>query len=183
MAKGTFTAISCGLIAALTIIGSAQAQTTPAAAIYPVKFVCGTQAPIRGQTAPAEPPVKPGNYATVINIEALVNDVQVASIVSVANSTSKPVSGPGFGLLVNQTRDITCADISKAIGTSAPFITGFINISPANALTVTAVYTSQGCTFALPGILPIPPVCSGPTSIEVVPQQSVLPPLGGGIGN
>lgn len=163
-----------GLLAAA---GSAFAQTplTPPP-VYTVKFVCGTQSPLRGATAPTEPPVKPGNYATAINIEALVNDIQVSTVISVANSALQPISGPSFGMLVNQTRDITCADIARAVGSSAPaFITGFVNITPAPALSVSAVYTSQGCGFAL-GILPILPVCSGPTSIDVVPQQAVTPP-------
>jgi hypothetical protein len=97
MAKGTAFAVIGGLIAGLTMVGSAHAQTSPPPTpLYPVKFVCGTQASLRGLIAPAEPPVKPGNYATVINIEALVSDTQVATTVSVANG--KTVSGPGFGL-------------------------------------------------------------------------------------
>jgi hypothetical protein len=169
--KGRSIALIGALMTVLTVVGSARAQTTTSAPIYTVKFVCGTQAPLLGLRAPAEPPVKPGNYATVINIEALANDLQVQTIVSLANG--KPVSGPGFGLLLDQTRDITCTDISRAIGASAPFITGFINISPATALSVTAVYTSQGCDFSRRETSDFPSLCGGPTSIEVVPQQTV----------
>lgn len=172
MVKGRALALIGALVTVLTVVGSARAQTAPTP-IYPVKFVCGTQAPLLGLKAPAEPPVKPGNYATVINIEALASNVQVATIVSLANG--KPVSGPSFGLLLDQTEDITCADISRAMGASAPFITGFINISPASALSVTAVYTSQGCEFSQREKANFPPECGGPTSIEVVPQQSVTP--------
>lgn len=170
MAKGRTIALFGALMAVLTVVGFAQAQTTPTP-IYTVKFVCGTQAPLFGLKPPAEPPVKPGNYATVINVEALANDVQVTGNVSVANGNT--ASHSGFSLSLYQTRDITCADISKVIGSSAPFITGFINISPAPALSVTAVYTSQGCNFSSGGRDQSRSVCGGPTSIEVVPQQSV----------
>jgi hypothetical protein len=170
------TAVFGGLIMALTGAGSVWAQTAPPP-VYPVKFVCGTQVPVPGLTSPSEPPVKPGNYATTINIEGLVNNAQVATTVSVANGNT--VGGPGFGLLTNQTMDITCADISKAVGASAKFITGFVNITPgSSALSVTAVYTSQGCDF--PAFRStVQARCEGPTSIEVVPQQFVTPPTSG----
>jgi hypothetical protein len=170
MAKGRTIALIGALMAVLTVVGSARAQTTPTP-IYTVKFVCGTQAPMFSLQPPAEPPVKPGNYATVINVEALANDVQVTGNISVANGNT--ISHSGFSLSLYQTRDITCADISKVVGASAPFITGFINITPATTLSVTAVYTSQGCAFSPRGKDNFPLVCAGPTSIEVVPQQSV----------
>ena len=151
MAKGRTIALIGALMAVLTVVGSARAQTTPTP-IYTVKFVCG-------------------NYATVINVEALANDVQVTGNISVANGNT--ISHSGFSLSLYQTRDITCADISKVVGASAPFITGFINITPATTLSVTAVYTSQGCAFSPRGKDNFPLVCAGPTSIEVVPQQSV----------
>ena len=48
-------------------VASARSQS-----IYAVKFVCGAQAPASADvTLPAEPPVKPGNYATKINVELL----------------------------------------------------------------------------------------------------------------
>src|SRR5690242_3393793 len=54
--------------------GLSQAQSIfpgfPRAAVYSVKFLCGFQNPI--DVSPlgpqAEPPVKPGNYATAVNI-------------------------------------------------------------------------------------------------------------------
>jgi hypothetical protein len=177
MAKARAITLIGALTAILTVVGSARAQTAAIASvpIYTVKFVCGTQAPLLGLKPPAEPPVKPGNYATVINVEAIANDVQVTGSVSVANGNT--VSQSGFGLSLYQTRDITCADISKVVGSSAPFITGFINISPARALSVTAVYTSQGCNFPprWSADFSPTPVCAGPTSIEVVPQRAVTP--------
>jgi hypothetical protein len=171
--KGRAITLIGTLMVVLTMVGSARAQTLTPTPIYTVKFVCGTQAPLLGLKPPAEPPVKPGNYATVINVEGLANNVQVTGNVSVANGNT--ISHSGFSLSLYQTRDITCADISRAIGGSAPFITGFVNISPASSLSVTAVYTSQGCDFSQRQTADFPPVCGGPTSVEVVPQQSVTP--------
>jgi len=172
--KGRAITLIGTLMVVLTMVGSARAQTSLAPTpIYTVKFVCGTQAPLLGLKPPAEPPVKPGNYATVINVEGLANNVQVTGNVSVANGST--ISHSGFSLSLYQTRDITCADISRVVGGSAPFITGFINISPASSLSVTAVYTSQGCDFSQRQTVDFPPVCGGPTSVEVVPQQSVTP--------
>ncbi|HEY6547150.1 MAG TPA: hypothetical protein VI589_04560 [Vicinamibacteria bacterium] len=57
------------LATALAILGSAQpadAQTPPLFQ-YSVKFVCGLQR-LHGPNLPGEPAVKPGNYATEINI-------------------------------------------------------------------------------------------------------------------
>jgi len=135
--------------------------------IYTVKFVCGTQSPQPNLNAPAEPPVKPGNYATVINIEALSSEAALREILSVAGAS--PVN-MGTSPVISQftTVDVTCADIAKAAGTSASaFITGYVNIEFKGALQVTAVYSSQGCAFS-PLIRPI---CSGQPAVDVVPQQ------------
>ena len=52
---------------------SEDVSAAPAAApttmlSYAVKFVCGQQPLLNASTQPVEPPVKPGNYATEINI-------------------------------------------------------------------------------------------------------------------
>src|SRR5262249_31796514 len=59
-------------IAVLADSNSASAQSAaPPTAVYAVKFVCGTEAPTNVIAPPAEQNVKPGNYATVINVEYL----------------------------------------------------------------------------------------------------------------
>jgi len=54
------------LLQAAAVLASAQI-TLPARWEYAAKFVCGTQT-IPTANPPAEPPVKVGNYATVVNI-------------------------------------------------------------------------------------------------------------------
>ena len=171
--KRTSIALVLGGIAALLASGAGSAiAATPT--IYSVKFVCGQQHPVAGITAPAEPPVKPGNYATVINVEGLSeSDATNFTLISVAGGTT--AAGPNLVLGTLITKDITCADIATALKSSASFITGFVNIKAVVPVTVTAVYTSQGCAFSPFAIAVLPPVCSGATSIEVVPQTpSVL---------
>ncbi len=171
-----------GSVAALALVGTARAQVTgptPGDTAYSVKFICGTQAPQSNLNAPAEPPVKPGNYATVINVEGLNNDIGATAIVSPAGSSPSPNTISLSPLSLFVTKDITCADIAKATGASPSFITGYVNIidSGSRGLSVTAVYTSQGCAF--PPILTavgLKPVCSGAVDIDVVPQAaSILP--------
>ncbi len=165
------------LFASATSMSYAQTATD---SLYTVKFICGTQRPRPNLTAPAEPPVKPGNYATVINVEGLgsVDTAQaVGWSVSVANATITGL-GPALSLKRFQTADITCFDIANAVSTLATngFITGFVNIQSAAPISVTSVYTSQGCNFPLGNTGLLPAICSGAVSTDVVPQQPVPNP-------
>jgi hypothetical protein len=149
----------------------------------PVKFVCGRQAPDFDFTAPAEPPVKPGNYATVINIENLTTGSDGSSVpVSIGWTVSVPGLTPAAGATITglgglATQDITCADIASALKSPNGFISGYVNITPVPPnvtttpeLAVTAVYTAQGCNFPiLSTLVPSVPTCTGPVSTKVVP--------------
>src|SRR5260370_16896972 len=95
--------LAIAFVAVLTVIpfGSAYAQCagtggppglTKGLCVYSVKFVCGLQLPIPGQVPPSEPPVKPGNYATAVNIHNFHN-AQSATIAKkpvIANPTNHP---------------------------------------------------------------------------------------------
>jgi hypothetical protein len=169
----------------LSAVGTSSAQSNSAAQVIPVKFVCGTQRPNANFTAPAEPAVKPGNYATVINIEALSSvtntsgapePTNIVWTVSMPGVTGAP-GAPLTGLTQYATGDITCSDIATAVKNVATqgIITGYVNLgsNPVSALAVTAVYTSQGCTFPILGTLVPGLGCTGPVSIDVVPQGSL----------
>ena len=74
MALGAVLVATILTVLGLVHLNSVSAQTDSAAAItlparysYAAKFVCGVMAQVTYQP-PSEPPVKPGNYATVINI-------------------------------------------------------------------------------------------------------------------
>ena len=169
-------------LTALAVAGTAHAQlggVGPNSTVYSVKFVCGTQSP-QNLNAPAEPPVKPGNYATVINVEGLNTDIGAGAIVSPAGGAPSPNTINLSPLSLFVTKDITCADIAKALGVPPPsFITGYVNVidNSSRGISVTAVYTSQGCLF--PPILTavgLRPVCSGAVDIDVVPQAASITP-------
>ena len=119
MRKAVLLAIFVGVSIGLLTIGNASAQSSPS--IYAVKFVCGKQAPINSLTPPAEPPVKPGNYATKVNVELLSlpnpnGGGGVSWNVSLAGG-----GGPSLTTLANplnqlETVDVTCAAIVKQLG-------------------------------------------------------------------
>src|SRR5712692_4278018 len=81
LGKRVSAVVFVALLAALTC-GSASAQiitqcpsTNPTTivplrglCIYSVKFVCGLQPPVQPPQTQFEPPVKPGNYATAVNV-------------------------------------------------------------------------------------------------------------------
>jgi hypothetical protein len=181
--------IGAGILLLSTVCPS-HAQTATLRPL-PVKFVCGRQRPDFDVTAPAEPPVKPGNYATVINIENLTSTSDGGGgTVSVTWNVSVPGRAPTSGTTIKglgglATTDITCADIASALSSPNGFITGYVNIEAIGgsvdtnpALAVTAVYTSQGCNFPiLSTLVPSLPTCTGPVSTKVVPFGGVASAL------
>jgi hypothetical protein len=151
--------------------------------VYSVKFVCGVQSADPNLHLPSEPPVKPGNYATAVNIHNFHQD-QKALIVKravIANPENKPPgqisSSRQFVLGPGQAFEIDCSDIVTLFGTLPaplpPFIKGFVELrglppNPFPTLSVTAVYTAQATTVA--------GAQGGPVSIEVVPVQPFAGP-------
>ena len=146
--------------------------------VYSVKFICGDQSAIPNLRPPSEPPVKPGNYATAINIHNYHSD-QMAMITKTA-VIANPEDAPSLGQISPPRRialppgrafEIDCSDIVTLFGTQPaplpPFIKGFVELRGSfPLLSVTAVYTAQQ---AVPGP-------SGPVSIEVVPVQPFAGP-------
>jgi hypothetical protein len=74
--KKYFAALMAAAIAFLVGAQAASAQTT--INVYAVKFVYGVQKPISSFTAPQEPVVKPGNYATLVNVEYVAGSLSVS---------------------------------------------------------------------------------------------------------
>ena len=165
----------------------AQAQTcsTSAPCVYSVKFICGVQSAVSGLRPPSEPPVKPGNYATAINVHNYHLDL--TAVIAKTAVIANPENAQSLGQISSPPRSITlppgrafeidCSDIVALFGTSTPplppFIKGFVELRappplpPLPLLSVTAVYTAQQ---AIAGVAP------GPVSIEVVPVQPFAGP-------
>ena len=164
----------------------AQAQncsTASAPCVYSVKFICGVQPATPSLHAPSEPPVKPGNYATAINIhnyhlDQTANIVKTAVIANPENARSlgQISSSRTITLPPGRAFEIDCSDIVALFGTTIPlpaFIKGFVELRapPPGSLpllSVTGVYTAQQ---AIAGAAP-----SGPVSIEVVQVQPFAGP-------
>src|SRR5215469_308551 len=178
--KGIFLAAAPMVVLAMLHSAPARAQNQNCSVsglpcVYSVKFVCGVQSPIPDLRLPSEPPVKPGNYATAVNIHNFHQDQKAVVLKSavIARPENQPlgqispvrqvVLGPG------QAFEIDCSDIVTLFGTPPvplpPFIKGFVELhglppNPFPILSVTAVYTSQATTAV--------GAQSGPVSIEVV---------------
>jgi hypothetical protein len=163
--------IVAAALAIMAAIGQARAQAGTPSYVYSVKYVCGLQIIASTQfRPPAEPPVKPGNYATAINIHNYhTKETSIATKAVVAGGQIGKLAGRG--MLPNQALNLSCAQIVAMIPpTTAPlpmFIEGFVEIVSPVQLSVAAVYTSQTCIN--PGAK-----CSmlGELSIDVVTQSA-----------
>jgi len=151
--------------------------------VYSVKFVCGLQLPIPGQVPPSEPPVKPGNYATAVNVHNFHNSlsVPIAKKAVIANPEDQPAGAISafrrLTLKPDQALEIDCPDIVSLLANPTvglpPFIKGFVEIVSPQPLSVTGVYTAQACDVTAAG-----QTCAqtGPVSIDVVPEQPFAGP-------
>jgi hypothetical protein len=149
--------------------------------LYSVKFLCGLQVPNPNLKPPQEPPVKPGNYATAINVHNFrAVPLCITKKAVIANPESQP-QGPisnfrPFKLNPDGAFEIDCPDIVSLFPTGVappPFIKGFVEIQSRTQLSVTAVYTSQTCHTS-----PSTPGCTslGELALEVVPEPSFIAP-------
>ena len=145
--------------------------------IYSVKFICGVQRP---QATSFEPPVKPGNYATAVNVHNYHNSQFVpfrkkAVIALPEDQHPGPISAfRTVELGPDQAVEIDCQDIVSLFGPGIQltgFIKGFVEILSTLPLSVTGVYTAQGCRLSAVG-----PICDGPVSVDVIPQQPFAGP-------
>ena len=167
-------------IAALTV--ASGLSLTPATAeaqqlfLYSVKFLCGQQTKLPGPP-PLEPPVKPGNYATAVNLhnfqprEVIIQKKAVIALPQ--GQPPGPISNFARDLLLpNQALEVDCSNIVALFPPTIvlpAFIKGFVEIISPVELSVVAVYTAQTCRGVPPDDL-----CSvlGELDLEVVPQRS-----------
>jgi hypothetical protein len=124
--------------------------------IYSVKFVCGLQVvPSNPSTVPNEPPVKPGNYATSVNV---------------------PNYHSGSATTFCKKAVVALPEGSGAKGTVSPFVRDILDFNQAEEIDcsdiVTLLHPSQTCHN------PGPPQCSklGELQLEVVPEQPLPGP-------
>ncbi|HXQ68422.1 MAG TPA: hypothetical protein VN980_17775 [Alphaproteobacteria bacterium] len=133
--------------------------------VYAVKYICGYQAPSDIE-APREPPVKPGNYATAVNIQNFHDrpvPIEVRAVIANLGGTGKIGPLVKFTLKPLEALEFDCTEIAKNLEQTAPFIKGFVDIISPAILSVVAVYTAEQRGGP------------APVSIDVVPQQPFAP--------
>ncbi len=161
---------------------SAVPTPTPVvnAFFYSVKFLCGLEQPPTGIKPPQEPPVKPGNYATAVNVHnfhSLNLCVSKKAVVANPESLSQGPISPFRQMFLRPDGafEIDCTDIVSLLGTALPpvsFIKGFVEIQSPVQLSVTGVYTTQTCQTSTTG------GCTslGQLAIAVVPEPFFIAP-------
>ena len=152
--------------------------------VYSVKFLCGLQT-LAG-SPPNEPPVKPGNYATAVNIHNFhaQSEAVFAKKAVQALPQHSPVRGKIGNLCLealppNGAMEVDCTDIVKLLGFPAgtappPFIKGFVEVVSPVELSVVGVYTSQTCKNSGPPATSGKCSALGELDLEVVPQRTFL---------
>jgi hypothetical protein len=145
------------LLAAITVSGAVAQQPTPiqlpARWSYAAKFVCGFSPTTTGSSVPKEPPVKRGNYATVVNIHnpnagdvTILKKVVLAAPETYPNTVlTPPTKRYKDRLPSDHAMSVNCTEIVNLLvlnGTppAGPFIEGFLVIDalgPATSPVVT----------------------------------------------
>jgi len=130
----------------LVCVHSVKAQTLlPARFSYAAKFVCGSQA-ATAESPPAEPPVQPGNYSTVINLHnpsATTVSIQKKIVLAAPETSPKtvpiaPTKRFQDSLLSDHGMSIDCTEIVNLLkqnGTAptASFIDGWLVVDSFSA--------------------------------------------------
>jgi hypothetical protein len=164
--------LASSALALLVSAGLADAQPAPPAPIplqrwnYAVKFVCGLQRPVQ---EPGETIVKPGNYATEINIFNPFNvEDPIRKRVILLVDFGKPIGrepeqqGPtGFDRILLKPSAATMDDCNRlwtlthpgaALPIPMPLTIGFLVLDSPRELDIDAVYTAAVSGF--PGTVP-----------------------------
>jgi hypothetical protein len=145
------------LVIALTISTSTPTNAQANQRSFAVKFVCGFQPPITGATG-GEPPVKPGNYATEINIHNyMFQQVAITKRVLTLVHLGQPVGReplvriplvtdgvllPSEGATMDDCNRIWALLFGGAPPNPMPLLIGYLTVLSPVDLDVDAVYTA-----------------------------------------
>jgi len=161
-------ALACLGSVALSVPAAQGRQVPPPKDVYAAKFLCGSflpRTPVPPSDGVPEPPVKPGNYLTVINVHnpnGTILPFRKKAVLLYRADKAQPGETPmppgkilGVELSPDFGLEIDCADIrTRLLAGTAPaptFIEGWVVIIVSGVgqaeplpLDVTAVYTSHG---------------------------------------
>lgn len=153
--------VTASLAVGLPLLQSDVSQAGPSTTshgefVYPAKFVCGSiDGPDEGvdshlRPAAEEPPVKPSNYATTINIvNPTDEDIEIVAqgSIAVGDGFGGRVSAEqGFVLEPRQSMKLSCRDIVELFDddvAGAQFLDGFVTIRTQREIAVSGVYTAK----------------------------------------
>ena len=122
-----------------------SATPKPGAYHYSAKFVCGQQAPGTGD----ETPLKPGNYATAINLHnytdrAVALTLRPAVDYSLGAPTPRPAAASSVDIAPYSTLELDCPALLRLAGAAAGSpLRGMIDLALATRLPVAVVYTAE----------------------------------------
>ncbi len=155
--------------------------------VYAAKFVCGLMKP--NPNLKGEPPVKPANYATDVNIHnpqewGWPEGVRMLKKVVEAipePDQGKPLGEHEFRLFPDGAASADCNEIYRLLGvnpSTKPFKTGFFVIKSEAPLDVVGVYTSAtGPALNAAGTVASPnSLWSISEDIEYIPASTILYP-------
>jgi len=156
---GALGAIGAASIGGLTLASETNAQRTLPPEndrfVYSVKFICGSieTAEASRNSFEVEPPAKPANYATAINVHNVAGgDLEftlqgIVAGVEPGDVSGSPVSGEATRQLgPNEAIEIDCPEIADLFDpgdVTRRFVTGFVRIESPERLEVVAVYTNE----------------------------------------
>jgi hypothetical protein len=180
--------------ASVSTLGDQAAPAAPAVTgtyywSYAAKFVCGYQSPLTsgGLIIPGEPVVKPGNYATEINIQnpnfkivPLIKRVIVLVEGDVVHREPGFVGPSGSDVLELQGNFSTLDDCNKlwlnthpqtgVLPTPMPLFIGYLVILTPLDINVNAVFTTNA-----PGITGNPPASTSIDVLTIAGKRVFLP--------
>lgn len=143
---------------------------------YSVKFVCGFS-----HTEEFNNGVKPGNYATAVNIHnhttnGVNGGVRVALHYNLSEAVPPLQPAVPFTVALRRVREVDCSDIWAMVGVPPEtYLKGMLHIGLSQPLSVWAVYTAQTDIDPTPELPPDP---GAGISIDVEQVFPIQAPLG-----
>lgn len=131
--------------APLPTLPPVQVNGCTAGVRYMVKFVCGLQE----QTSNGEPPVKPGNYATALNLHNYTEGTACAALRPALHylpgeTAPAPAKWQSLSLAPASDLEVDCNYLWKITGTKpGSFLKGMLDVALSQKLPLAAVYTAE----------------------------------------
>lgn len=124
----------------------ASDDNRPTSFVYSAKFLCGTVEGPDSAGAVAEPPVKPGNYATDIDIHNFQNETVELAVTVTTDQFRRSGETQTLRIGPDSSTQLSCRDLVELLGreiASRSFVKGFVEVETETEVEIAAVYTSK----------------------------------------